>query len=224
MSFIVAIDGTSGSGKTITARMVAERLGWMYLDTGATYRAVTYWVLKQGKDPENEKEVTQLLEGLDLDVKNTEEGQRTYVNGEDETNKLRTDEIDRWVTPVSKMTTVREWLVRVQRKIVDGKNAVVEGRDIGTVVFPNADLKIYMDAKLEVRAERRKKQKGEAKDIEEVKRDLLRRDYHDSTRKDSPLKRSLNALSLDTTSLSIEEQVERAVSEIKHLNESTSSI
>lgn len=223
-NFVLAIDGTSGSGKTTTAEKVAEHFGWVYLETGATYRAVTYVVLKQGKDPRKESEVTQVLEGLRLDVKCSEKGQRTFVNGEDVTDYLRKDEIDKAVTPVSKMKVVREWLVGVQRKISRNQNVVVEGRDIGTIVFPDADLKIYMDAELEIRAQRRKKQKGNTVSLDEVKKDLKRRDYHDSTRAESPLKKAPDAFFLDTTSLSIEGQVDWVVSKVKQLNESITSI
>ncbi len=219
MNFILAIDGTSGSGKTTTARKVAEQLGWFYLDTGSTYRAITYIVFKQGKDPEDINEVTQMLEGIELEIKNTEKGQRTYVNGKDVTDYLRTDEIDKAVTPISMMKAVRRWLVGVQRKIARDKNVVVEGRDIGTVVFPNANLKIYMDADLNERAKRRNKQKGNSQNQEEIKKDLMRRDYHNSNRKESPLKRAPDALLLDTTSLSIKEQVEWVINKVKQLNE-----
>ncbi len=221
MSFILAIDGTSGSGKTTTARKVAESLGWFYLDTGATYRAVAYEVLKKGKDPENVSEVIQVLKDLELAMKNTKRGQITYVNGEDVTNYLRTDEIDKSVTPISKTKAVREWLVGFQREIARNRNIVVEGRDIGTVVFPYANLKIFMDADLSVRAKRRKKQKRNTKHVEQVKKDLKLRDYHDSKRKESPLRRAPDALLLDTTSLSIKEQVDWVIRRIKQLNEST---
>jgi len=220
----LAIDGTSGSGKTTTARKIAERLGWFYLDTGATYRAITYAVLECGKNPEEVRGVIQVLKGLKLDVKNSEDGQRTFVNSEDVTDCLRTDEIDKLVTPISKMKEVRKWLVKFQRKIARNKNIVVEGRDIGTVVFPYANLKIYMDAELPVRARRRKKQKVGFKDIGEIKNDLQRRDYHDFTRSESPLKRAPDALLLDTTYLSVNEQVEWVINRIEQLNESTASI
>jgi len=218
MGFVVAIDGTSGSGKTTTARKVSKLLGWIYLDTGATYRAVAYFVLKQGIDPNDEDKVIQILDELCIEIEKTNGEQRTIVNGEDVSDKIRTEQVNKAVTPVSKIKEVRKYLVGIQREIVDDRNAIVEGRDIGTVVFPDADIKFYMDADISVRAERRDKQYS-AGDLEDVKKDLKRRDHHDSTRKESPLKKAADAYLLDTSSLSIDEQVNIVISEIKKLNE-----
>ena len=223
MGFVVAIDGTSGSGKTTTARKVAERLGWLYVDTGATYRAVAYFVLQQGIDPNDEVKVTQILDKVNVEIEKVDDKQRTIVNGEDVSDKLRTEQVSKAVTPVSKMKEVRKYLVGIQRKIVDDKNAIIEGRDIGTVVFPDADLKFYMDADISVRAKRRKLQ-DRIGNLEEVKKDLKRRDYHDSTREESPLKKAVDATLLDTSSLSIDEQVDIVVSKIRKLHEGAGSV
>jgi cytidylate kinase len=223
MGFVVAIDGTSGSGKTTTARKVSKRLGWLYLDTGATYRAMAYFVLKRGINPDNEEKVIQILDELSIDIKKIDGEQRTIVNGEDVSEKLRTNKINKAVTPVSKMKEVRKYLVGIQRKIVNGKSAVIEGRDIGTVVFPDADLKFYMDADISIRAERRKLQ-DRSDNLEEVKKDLKRRDYHDSQRKESPLKKADDAILLDTSSLSIDEQVDIVVSKIRKLHEGVGTL
>ncbi len=223
MGFVVAIDGTSGSGKTTTARKVSKLLGWLYLDTGATYRAVAYFVLRRGVNPNDEKKVTQILDELNIEIEKVNNEQRTIVNGEDISNKLRTDEVNKAVTPVSKMKAVRRFLVGIQRKIVDDNNAIIEGRDIGTVVFPDANLKFYMNADIGIRAKRRGLQDSK-ENLEEVEKDLKRRDYHDSTRKESPLKEADDAYLLDTSSLSIDEQVDIVISEIKKLNESYSSL
>lgn len=223
MGFVVAIDGTSGSGKTTTARKVSKLLGWLYLDTGATYRAVAYFVLRRGVNPNDEKKVTQILDELNIEIEKVNNEQRTIVNGEDISNKLRTDEVNKAVTPVSKMKAVRRFLVGIQRKIVDDNNAIIEGRDIGTVVFPDANLKFYMNADVGIRAKRRGLQDSK-ENLEEVEKDLKRRDYHDSTRKESPLKEADDAYLLDTSSLSIDEQVDIVISEIKKLNESYSSL
>ncbi len=223
MGFVVAIDGTSGSGKTTTAREVSRRLGWLYLDTGATYRAVAYFILKRGINPDDEEKVIQILDKLSIEIKKIDGEQKTIVNGEDASDKLRTDEINKAVTPVSKIKEVRKYLVGIQRKIVDGKNAIIEGRDIGTVVFPDSDLKFYMDADIGIRAERRKKQ-DKSKNLEVVKKDLKRRDYHDSRRKESPLKKADDAILLDTSSLSIDEQVDTVISKIKELHEGVETL
>jgi cytidylate kinase len=218
MGFVVAIDGTSGSGKTTTARKVSELLDWLYLDTGATYRAVAYFVLKRDINPNEEDKVIQILDELNLEIKKVNGEQRTIVNGEDVSDELRTIQVSKAVTPISKIKEVRKYLVGIQRKIVDDKNAIIEGRDIGTVVFPDADIKFYMDADISVRASRRKQQDSIG-DLKEVKKDLERRDYHDSKRKESPLKKADDAFLLDTSSLSIAEQVDIVVSEIKKLHE-----
>jgi cytidylate kinase len=223
MGFVVAIDGTSGSGKTTTARKVAKRLDWLYLDTGATYRAVAYFVLQRGIDPNDESKVIQILDELNVEIEKIDGEQRTIVNGEDISDKLRTEQVNKAVTPVSKIKKVRKYLVGIQRKIVDDKNAIIEGRDIGTVVFPDADLKFYMDANIGIRAKRRKLQ-DRIGDLEAVKKDLKRRDYHDSKRKESPLRRADDASLLDTSSLTIDEQVDIVVSEIKKLHEGAGSI
>ena len=218
MGFVVAIDGTSGSGKTTTARKVSELLDWLYLDTGATYRAVAYFVLKLGINPNDESKVTQILDELNIEIKKISGEQRTIVNGEDVSDELRTIQVSKAVTPISKIKEVRKYLVGIQRKIVDDKNAIIEGRDIGTVVFPDADIKFYMDANINIRASRREKQDSIG-DLEEVKKDLKRRDCHDSKRKESPLKKADDAFLLDTSSLTIAEQVDIVVSEIKKLHE-----
>ena len=223
MGFVVAIDGTSGLGKTTTARKVSKLLGWLYLDTGATYRAVAYFVLRRGINPNDEEKVTQILDELNIDIEKVNNEQRTIVNGEDVSNELRSDEVNKAVTPVSKMKAVRSFLVGIQRKIVDDNNVIVEGRDIGTVVFPNADLKFYMDADIDIRARRRGLQDSK-ENLEEVEKDLKRRDYHDSTREESPLKKADDAYLLDTSSLTIDEQVDIVISEIRKLNESHSSL
>jgi len=223
MGFVVAIDGTSGSGKSTTAREVSKRLGWLYLDTGATYRAIAYFVLKRGIDPDGEEKVIQILDDVNIEIKKVGGEQRTIVNGEDVSDELRADKINKAVTPISKIKEVRKYLVGIQRKIVNDRNAVIEGRDIGTVVFPDADLKFYMDADIGIRAKRRRLQ-DKSENLEKVKKDLERRDYHDSMRKESPLTKADDAILLDTSSLSIDEQVDIVISKIKELHEGVESL
>ena len=218
MRFVVAIDGTSASGKSTTARNVAQRLGWFFLDTGAMYRAVAYEVLRRGVDPNNFEKVAEVVQEIDIDVKPGPDGQITYVNGEDVSAYLRTPEVDKAVTPVSQNPAVRKKLVTIQRKVGENRELVCEGRDMTTVVFPDAELKIYMDADIDVRAERRKKdleKKGIHISLEEIKNDLMRRDFADSNRDISPLKKADDAVELDTTNLTIEDEVNFVLERIK---------
>lgn len=216
MKFVVAIDGTCASGKSTTAKNVAKRLGWYYLDTGAMYRAIAYLVLKEKVDPHDAKMVESMVEKVDIEIK-MENGQRTIINGEDVSDKIRTPEIDKAVTPVCQYKKVREKMVELQRKIAEDKNIVCEGRDMGTVVFPDAQVKIFMDADIDERAKRRLKDlvdKGINITFEEVKEDLLRRDREDTSREEAPLKMSDGAVFIDTTKLTIEEQTELVIKEI----------
>ncbi len=218
MRFVVAIDGTSASGKSTTARNVAQRLGWFFLDTGAMYRAVAYEVLRRGVDPNNFEKVAEVVQEIDIDVKPGPDGQITCVNGEDVSAYLRTPEVDKAVTPVSQNPAVRKKLVTIQRKVGENRELVCEGRDMTTVVFPDAELKIYMDADIDVRAERRKKdleKKGIHISLEEIKNDLMRRDFADSNRDISPLKKADDAVELDTTNLTIEDEVNFVLERIK---------
>ena len=218
MRFVVAIDGTSASGKSTTARNVAQRLGWFFLDTGAMYRAVAYEVLRRGVDPNDFEKVAEVVQEIDIDVKPGPDGQITCVNGEDVSAYLRTPDVDKAVTPVSQNPAVRKKLVAIQRKVGEDRELVCEGRDMTTVVFPDAELKIYMDADINVRAERRKKdleKKGIHISLEEIKNDLMRRDFADSNRDISPLKRADDAIELDTTNLTIEDEVNFVLERIK---------
>ncbi len=218
MRFVVAIDGTSASGKSTTARNVAQRLGWFFLDTGAMYRAVAYEVLRRGVDPNDFERVAEVAKEIDIDVKPGPDGQITCVNGEDVSAFLRTPEVDKAVTPVSQNPAVRKKLVAIQRRVGENRELVCEGRDMTTVVFPDAELKIYMDADINVRAERRKKdleKKGIHISLEEIKKDLMRRDFADSNRNISPLKKADDAIDLDTTNLTIEDEVNFVLERIK---------
>ena len=218
MRFVVAIDGTSASGKSTTARNVAQRLGWFFLDTGAMYRAVAYEVLRRGVDPNDFERVAEVVQEIDIDVKPGPDGQITCVNGEDVSAHLRTPEVDKAVTPVSQNPEVRKKLVAIQRMVGKNRELVCEGRDMTTVVFPDAELKIYMDADINVRAERRKKdleKKGIHISLEEIKNDLMRRDFADSNRDISPLKKADDAIELDTTNLTIEDEVNFVLERIK---------
>ena len=220
---IVAIDGPASSGKSTTARAVAEELGLLYLDTGAMYRAVAVAFLRAGRDatPESARAV---LPQLRLEIAEGEGGRmRVLLDGEDVVDRLREPEVTQLASEVSALPSVREKLVEEQRRVASeheqaGGGVVLDGRDIGTVVFPNADVKIFLIADAEVRARRRHaelEEKGKAPPWEEVLANIRRRDAQDRNRATSPLKKADDAIELDTTELSIEEQVEFVVGRVR---------
>ena len=241
---IVAIDGTAGSGKSTTARRVAERLGFAYLDTGAMYRAITYKALKNGTPFQDPEAIGRMVENLKLEL-NTQnsltEGRakekgsselRILLDGEDVTELIRSPEVDRNVSLLSTYPKVREKMVNLQRRIVYDilkppesdefrrlRGVVCEGRDMGTVVFPEAEVKIYLDASLYIRSKRRLKEL-EKRDIHlplnQVERDLSNRDHLDREREVSPLRRAGDAISIDTTNLTIEEEIEKVLEIVKN--------
>lgn len=207
-NFIVAIDGPAGSGKSTIAKIIAKRYGFTYLDTGAMYRMVALHIVEEGIDPADSEGVIGTLDDIVLDI----QGDRFFLNGRDVSENIRTPEVTASVSPVSAIKEVREKLVDLQRKIGLGKKVILDGRDIGTVVFPKADLKIFLVASPEERAKRRLKEfesKGIETNYDEVLKAILERDHIDSTRKESPLKRAEDAVEIDTSTLSIDEVVEK---------------
>ncbi len=215
---VIAIDGPAASGKSTTAKRLAERLGVLPIDTGAMYRAVTLVTLEAGIDPHDQKKVEEIAQHLEIQQVFENGEVRTFVNGQDRSRDLRTPEINRWVSLVSSYPGVRRSLVEKQRAMAKRGGVVLEGRDIGTVVLPDADLKIFMVASPEERARRRWKELQEAGmeiPFEEVLQEILRRDHLDSTRADSPLKKAEDAVVLDTTNLTIQEQVEAILELLK---------
>ena len=205
---IIAIDGPAGSGKSTIAKMVAKDMGLVYLDTGAMYRIVTLKALNEGilgNDGLNELEkIKKLLDNLNIDIR--ENG--FYLDDVDVSEEIRKPVVSENVSDVPAMREVREKMVDLQRKFSESKNVILDGRDIGTVVFPNADLKIFLVADAREMAKRRYReliQKGENVEIEEIYENILKRDKIDSTRKESPLKKAKDAVEVDTTSKSIEE-------------------
>jgi cytidylate kinase len=209
---IIAIDGPSGSGKSSTAKAVAESLSITYLDTGAMYRAVAVGVLRSGIDPEDEKSVADAVRHMTVGFK----GGSVLLNGDDVTVAIREDAANKAVTPVSANPAVRELLVQKQREFASKNDIVMEGRDIGTVVFPNADHKFFLVADPRVRAIRRLKESTEDLTLEEVEADLIRRDQKDSSRAHSPLKKADDAIEIDTSALTFDEQVDKILSYIKN--------
>jgi CMP/dCMP kinase len=203
---LIALDGPSGVGKSTTARRVAEQLGWQYLDTGAMYRAAALAVLRAGVSLDDRPALERLLAGLQL----AQEAGRMYLAGEEVSEAIRGPEVTRLVTPVSADARVRQVLVKQQRHIGASGRWVVDGRDIGTVVFPNACCKVFLTASPEARAQRRfleLQTKGQSPILEEVLTDLQRRDTADSTRVASPLRKADDAVVLDSSDLSLEQVV-----------------
>lgn len=221
MSFIVAIDGPAGSGKGTITQLVGKKLGLINIDTGATFRCVALQMLQEGIKIDDEKRIQEMLETIEI-IREEEGG--FFLQGKEVTNRIRENDVNEFVSPVSKIPIVREKMLKIQRKMAEGKNVIMEGRDIGTVVFPNADVKIYLDASPEERAKRRTKQnkeKGIPSTYEEVLASIMERDKRDLTREIAPLKQAEDAIYLDSTNLTIEEVVEKIITIIKEVkNES----
>jgi CMP/dCMP kinase len=212
---VVAIDGPAGSGKSTSAKLVAQRLGYLYIDTGAMYRAVTYLAIKN--DVLNDTaEIIRLAENADIDLSYNDGSSSVFINGEEVTDQIRSLKVNQHVSDVSKIEQVRKALVSKQQLLGDKeKGVVMEGRDIGTVVFPDADVKIFLTASLEARASRRAKEFDGSLSIDEVKQNIKSRDSVDSTRESSPLVKAEDAIEIDTSGHSIEEQVDLIIEKIK---------
>lgn len=211
---VIAIDGPAGSGKSTTAKIVAERLGYTYLDTGAMYRALTYYALENKINPADEKKLAEIAEQLPLEFRRKDGGNLVYLNGQDISSEIRTPEVTKNVSEVSAHLLVRKAMVAKQKEFGMNGSIVAEGRDTTTVVFPDADLKIYMDASVKERARRRLldlSNMGIESDLGAQEQDICRRDEYDSGREHSPLTRAEDAVVIDTTNLTIEEQVDRIV-------------
>ncbi|MBE0433398.1 (d)CMP kinase [candidate division WOR-3 bacterium] len=213
-AFVVAIDGVAGSGKSTTAKGVARRLNLFYLDTGAMYRAFTLKYLRHRKADERDIDVgliEELLSTTAVDLCQEGDEVRVFLDREAVSLAIRTPEVSRFVSQISAIAEVREWMVARQREVAEGKRVVCEGRDIGTVVFPEAQVKIFMDADVKVRAARRLKEMGEKKmdtEMGEVIENLKFRDRYDSQRAHSPLKRAADAIVIDTTNITIDQEID----------------
>jgi cytidylate kinase len=217
---VIAIDGPAASGKSTTARLAAEALGYLHIDTGAMYRAVTLAAIRGGVDPSDVDAVGSLVARVRVEERRTDAGHRVFLNDEDVTDSLRTPEIDRTVSAVSALPAVRSAMVREQRRMGADGGVVLEGRDIGTVVFPDADLKFFLIAGIGARAQRRLRDLeaiGERPDLGRVEEEIAMRDRLDSTRSASPLRQAEGAIVLDTSDLTIPEQVEVVVRAARNL-------
>ena len=207
---VVTIDGPAGSGKSTTARLAAKRLDWLYLDTGAMYRALTVKVLDEEIPLENSSRIAQLSETTQIELVPSENGVNVLLDGKDITKRIRHPDVDRAVGPVCEIPKVREMMVASQRRMANKVNVIAEGRDMGTVVFPDAQLKFYLVASLEERARRRQCDMIHQDidvTLDEMKNEIERRDQRDCSRKISPLKKAKDAILLDTTGLTIDDQV-----------------
>lgn len=205
--FIVTVDGPAGSGKSTIAKIIAKKYGFTYLDTGAMYRMIALYALENSIDLQDSKAIETMLKNTKLDIV----GNQFFLNGKDVSDEIRTPRVSAIVSPVSAIKEVRVKLVDLQREISKGKSVILDGRDIGTVVFPNGDVKIYLVASPEERAKRRLKEyeeKGVEADYESVLASIKERDFIDSTRKESPLKKAEDAHEIDSSTMSIEEVVE----------------
>lgn len=204
----IAIDGPSGSGKSSVAKAIANKLGLLHLDTGGMYRTLGYKIIKDNLSLDN---IEESLKNLDLKIIN----KKFFLDGEDVSEKIRSNEVSKMASKVSSIKSVREYMVNLQRKISSDHDVILDGRDIGTVVFPNAEVKIYLTATPEIRAKRRYLEDGSVS-YEKILEDILKRDYDDSHREHSPLKIAQGAKIIDTDNLNFEEVVEKIIEVIKN--------
>lgn len=217
--YSIAIDGPSGAGKSTMAKAVAAKLGYVYLDTGAIYRTVAYHMILMGISPKDRDGVNRLIDDVNIDIQFPEDGrQHMILNGFDVTDEIRTPEISRGASQVSAHPVVREVLLDLQRNMAKKNNVIMDGRDIGTVVLPDADVKIFLTADVRVRAKRRLLEleaKGEKVTFAQVLADMEERDERDSTRAIAPLRCAVDAVRIDTSRCTIEESIEKILAAIQ---------
>lgn len=206
----IAIDGPAGAGKSTVAKRVADHLSFLYIDTGAMYRALTYFALKQGIDPEDEALLSHLLDSIHIQLKVSEEGTYVFVNDENVTEAIRSTEVTNLVSAVAKHRAIRMSMLNMQREMAKEGGAVLDGRDIGTHVLPNAEVKVFLTASVDERAKRRHEQnieKGLPSDLATLKQEIATRDELDSSREVAPLQKAEDAIEVNTTTLTIDEVV-----------------
>ena len=217
---VIAIDGPSGSGKTSTAKLLAEKLGFYYCDSGSLYRAITYHLIDVGTNLDSSFEILNELKGIQVEYDVV--SNRIILNNRDVTQFLRTDRVTSKVSKVSSIKIVRDFLISVQRILGVDENIILDGRDIGTTVFPNAEYKFYIDADIEVRARRRFKEskaEGSRQDYENILKMMKERDSYDQSREHSPLSIAKDAICINTTDLNLDEQVDKIINIIKKSKE-----
>lgn len=222
MSYNIAIDGPAGAGKSTIAKRVAKRLNFVYVDTGAMYRAMGIYFLDHGISPDDQKQIEAACPEISITISYDHGEQQVSLNGKNVTGRLRTEEAGKMASAVSVYGKVREKLVELQKQLAASSDVVMDGRDIGTTVLPDAQLKIYLTASARVRAERRWKElseKGEKRTLEEIEEDIVARDNQDMNRKISPLRQAEDAVTVDSSQLSIEEVVDRIVARARATRE-----
>lgn len=214
MNYQIAIDGPSGTGKSTTAKILAKQLNFIYIDTGAMYRAVGLYCYRNNIDIEDEEKVKSILDNIDINIFYKDGNQEIELNNEIVSKEIRENHISHYASVVSQYKDVREKLVYLQQKLASKNSVIMDGRDIGTVVLPNATLKVYLIASDEIRAERRYKElieKGQVVDYKKILEELKERDYRDSHRENSPLKRAEDAIELDNSNMTIEEVANKII-------------
>lgn len=219
MGYNVAIDGPAGAGKSTIAKRVAKEKGYIYVDTGAMYRALAVYFLDQNIDSSDTEKIASACENADVKIQYEDGEQQVYLNGENITSRLRKEEVGNMASKVSAVPEVRAHLLNLQKELARTKDVVMDGRDIGTCVLPEADVKIFLTASVETRALRRYKEleeKGVSCNLEEIKRDIKERDERDCTRKIAPLKQAEDAVLIDSSEMTIEEVVKAITDRCEH--------
>ena len=210
----IAIDGPAGAGKSSIAKLVAKKLSFVYVDTGAMFRTVAYYFLSQGKDPSDAEMVTEECEKISISIEYKDGAQHIFLDGTDVSTEIRQEEVGKNASVVAKNQAVRNRLLALQRQMAEKQDVITDGRDIGTVVLPDAQVKIYLTASASVRAERRYKElveKGETCNLKKIEEDIIARDEQDMNREIAPLKQAEDAVLVDSSYMTIEEVVDKII-------------
>ncbi len=215
MSYNIAIDGPAGAGKSTIAKKIAKKMNYIYVDTGAMYRAMALYLIRMGVEKDDKEKIEEICKNADITIEYKDGEQIVLLNDENVNGLIRTEEVGNMASVSSANGKVREKLVQLQKELAKKADVVMDGRDIGTCVLPNADTKVYLTASAEVRAKRRfdeLTQKGESCDLEKIKEDIIERDHRDMTREISPLKQAEDAVLVDSSNMTIDEVVEKIIS------------
>ena len=210
-SFNIAIDGPAGAGKSTIARLAAKRLGFVYVDTGAMYRAIALYFLRKGIRPEDVQTIASLVQGAEITIRYVDGTQQVILNGEDVSGQIRTEEVGNMASATSAIPAVRAHLLELQRNLAASANVIMDGRDIGTCILPDADVKTFLTASTSVRAMRRYRElqeKGMMCNLEEIEQDIIERDARDMNRETAPLKQAEDAMLLDSSDMTLEQVVQ----------------